>query len=390
MKTIYFDCFSGISGDMILGALIDAGVKQEDFQQELGKLNVEGYELKIETQSCNGITATDVAVILKHDHQHGRNLSDIKNIINSSKLSEWVKQKSMKTFEILAEAEAAVHNTEIQNIHFHEVGAIDAIIDIVGSFICLEKLEIEKVLCSPLIDGKGFITCHHGTLPVPVPAVMEIAKRKSVPIIQTDVDTELVTPTGISIITAISDGFGVMPMMVINGLGYGLGKRKTTRPNMLRVVIGELLENLKEEIYLLQANIDDMSPEVLGFVMEELMDQGALDVYFTPIFMKKNRPGTLLNVLCDRKDKQKISDYILRETTTIGLRFIKCEREKLERKSISVTTKYGEIGIKVSRRDNIVKVKAEYEDCKKVSLERKVPIIEVMKEAEIKAKENIE
>ena len=390
MRIIFFDCFSGISGDMILGALIDAGVKPEDFEKELGKLNVEGYDLKIDTNNSNGIAATDVAVILKHDHHHGRNLSDIEHIINSSELSTWVKQKSIKAFEILAEAESSVHNTDIENIHFHEVGAIDAIVDIVGSFICLEKLGVEKVLCSPLTDGRGFISCHHGILPVPVPAVMEIAKRNSVPIVQTDVDTELITPTGISIITAMSDGFGLIPEMVINGLGYGLGKRKTNKPNMLRVVIGEILESLKEEIYLIQANIDDMSPEVLGFVMEGLMNQGALDVYFTPIYMKKNRPGTLLNVLCAREYKLKISDYILRETTTIGLRFIRCDREKLERKSINVVTKYGEIGIKVSQRGSLAKVKPEYEDCKKVSLERKVPIIEVMKEAELKARENIE
>ncbi|MCX7841683.1 MAG: nickel pincer cofactor biosynthesis protein LarC [Clostridia bacterium] len=402
MKILYFDCFSGISGDMTLGALLDLGIDRDLFRNELGRLNLPGYEIHIEDVVKNGIKGIDVTVEIREDkgehaHQHGhnrhdhhshcekqhqehshtaRNLGDIEALIDSSDLKTSVKEFSKKVFREIARAEARVHNKGIDEVHFHEVGAVDSIVDIVGAAICLDILGADKVYSSALHEGKGFIECQHGLLPVPVPAVMEMLKDGKIPVITEDINTELVTPTGLGIIKCLAEGFGNMPPMTIDGAGYGTGKRETGRFNALRVVMGTSCEESKndEGIAVLETNIDDMSPEALGYAMEKLFEAGALDVFYTPVYMKKNRPAVMLTVISSKTDEERLAEVILKETSTLGVRSSKCKRYCMDRKIIKVNTPYGEVGVKTASRDGFRKFAPEYEDCREIAKRTGMPL----------------
>lgn len=406
MRAVYFDCFSGISGDMMLGALIDLGANPEKLLENLRKLDVRGYDIIIEKKESCGIVATDVKVILLneneveyghnhnnshnhhdnshnhgHNHNHGRNLSDIESIIDASSLTERVKYLSKNIFREIAKAEAKVHNKDICEVHFHEVGALDSIVDVVGVCICLELLGVEAVFSSPLKEGTGFINCQHGTLPVPVPAVMEMLKGSGIPVETQMINTELVTPTGIGIIKTLSRGFGLMPKMYVEGVGYGLGKRDTGRFNALRAVVGSLFEEeiLSNDVFLLEANIDDLAPQILGYTLDTLLENGALDVFFTPIYMKKNRPAQKLSVICEVKDEKKMADLIFRETSTIGIRKSRMERMVMERSIKTVETEYGPIRFKESKWGDTLRITPEYEDAKEIARQKGLPLIDVMR-----------
>ena len=405
MKALYFDCFSGISGDMTLGALIDLGIEEEVFLNEIKKLEIGGYNIKINKKLLNGITCTDVNVILDehahegqknqkgHHHSHARSLKDIEAIIDKSKLNQNVKDKSKKIFREIAQAEAKVHSKSIEEIHFHEVGAVDSIIDIVGASICIDLLKVEKIFSSPLHDGKGFIKCRHGQMPVPVPAVIEMLSSSEIPLITEDVETELITPTGIGIIKTISSGFGNMPAIKIEKVGYGTGKRNTGKFNALRIVMGEIKREQKnlEEIVVLETNIDDMSPEVAGFTMEKLFENGAYDVFFVPVYMKKNRPGTLLTVLSKIELEEKMVGIILSETSSIGVRRSVVQRYCMDRKSIKLKTALGDVRVKIASAEGIKKASVEYEDCKTISKNTGLPLRKVIDTAnETLKRHNIE
>lgn len=422
MKVLYFDCFSGISGDMVLGALIDLGINVEDFKRELGRLNLSGYDLVIDKKVKNSITVTDVDVNVhqyhehnhqendhnhshNHDHSHNhnhnqdhdhnynhnysdnynnghnheaRNLVDIESLIDASDLNNNVKQFSKKVFREIAFAEAKVHNKSVEEVHFHEVGAVDSIVDIVGTAICLDLLKIDRVYSSPLHDGTGFIECQHGRLPVPVPAVMEMLTNSNIPYVVEDINTELVTPTGIGIIKCLAQSFGNMPEISINKVGYGGGKRDTGRLNALRCIMGTMDENVSgDKVIVLNTNIDDMNPEILGFVMDRLFEAGALDVYYTPVYMKKNRPAVELTVLCEGEKEQLIVDKILKETTTLGIRKTITERYKMDRETVKVSTQYGEVRVKVSKFGELKKFAPEYEDCRQIALSKDLPLWKV-------------
>jgi uncharacterized protein (TIGR00299 family) protein len=400
LRALYFDCFSGVSGDMMLGALLDLGIDEKKFIEELNKLNLSGYKIVIEKKVKDSIAVTDVNVIVEgiedhnhhhdhdhhHDHNHhhhpSRNLKDIEKIINESNLKSNVKEFGIKVFKEIAKAEARVHNKEINEIHFHEVGAVDSIVDIMGVAICIDLLLVDKIYSSPLRDGNGFIKCQHGMLPVPVPAVMEMLKMSKIPYITEDVNTELVTPTGIALIKCLCSEYGVMPPMKIKKVGYGAGKREIGRFNGLRCVLGTLADELKkdDEIYVLETNIDDMNPELLGYVMEVLLERGAREVFYTPIYMKKNRPAVVLTVLTNEEMQDELSKIILRETSTLGIRKTICKRQTLNREEKSVMTKYGEIKVKISLAEGLKKVSPEYEDCKRLAKERNIPLWKVYDE----------
>ena len=338
MKILYYDCFCGISGDMNLAALIDLGVPKEYLVQELSKLNLNyEYEIKIEKSMKLGITGTRVDVILKdklkdkihiseqashehnHEQHHHRNLKDIEEIINSSDLSDKVKKLSLDMFMKVAEAEAKVHGKTLYEVHFHEVGAIDSIVDMVGAAICLDYLKVDKIIASPVQVGGGFVKCAHGIMPVPAPATTEILKN--IPINTGIVQFETTTPTGAAILAANAHEFTQKVDFSIKKIGYGIGHRDLEIPNVLRVYLGE--KESTEEVegqYILETNIDDMNPELYGYVEEKLFEVGALDVFKTPIFMKKGRPGIKLSVLTNEKVEKNVLDIIFEETTSIGVR----------------------------------------------------------------------
>ncbi|PYG86921.1 hypothetical protein LY28_02542 [Ruminiclostridium sufflavum DSM 19573] len=404
MRVLYFDCFSGISGDMALGALLDLGLEQKAFLNELKKLNISGYSVDIQKVVRNGISGTDVNIILEegvqenesrhfhrnngekecHGHSHNtqpeRNLTDIENIIAMSDLKPAVKAMSTKVFREIARAEAKVHGKDIDEIHFHEVGAIDSIVDIAGVCICIDMLGIERIYASELHDGKGFVKCAHGLLPVPVPAVMEMLCDSNIPLISENVPFELVTPTGMAILKMTCAGFGKMPPLSIERTGYGMGKRETGRFNALRTVVGTLYEQdmiPNEEISILETNIDNMSPEILGYTMEKLFDNGALDVYYTPIYMKKSRPSVMLTVLSKYGDEKKFSDIIFKETSTLGIRLSYSLRYCMNRELVKVDTQYGSVRVKVASSEHFMKFAPEYEDCKNIAVKTGMPINKV-------------
>jgi len=403
-KIAYFDCFSGISGDMTLGALVDAGLDQDELKNELAKLNLgDEYTLSFTKSEKHGITGTKANVTLSHNDEHShedpphenhhhhehRKLTEILELIDSSGLSQRVKETAKNVFDRLAQAEARIHNTTKDDVYLHEVSAVDSIVDIVGSAIGIKLLGIEEIFSSPLsLGGGGFVKCAHGILPVPVPATLELLKN--IPVRQTSIKKELVTPTGAAIISTLAKGFGSMPEMTIEQIGYGAGGRDLAeQPNMLRIVIGEKKNtagadlNSSDEITVLETNIDDMSPETYGYVMEKLFQEGALDVFFTPIFMKKNRPAIKLTVLTHSQNKEKICNCIISETTTFGVRFYETERKKLSREFVTVDTQYGEVRMKLGKLDDeVIKAMCEYEDCKRLAEENGVTIKSVYQAAE--------
>ncbi|MBV7272387.1 nickel pincer cofactor biosynthesis protein LarC [Clostridiaceae bacterium UIB06] len=394
MRILYYDCFSGISGDMNLGALIDLGIDTNYLINELSKLNVNEYRILVKKAVKNGIGGTKVDVILHHNHHddhshhhhehHHRNLKDIEYMIKSSKLNDNIKDISINIFKKVAEAEAQVHNKSIEEVHFHEVGAVDSIVDIVGAAICFDYLKVDKVICSTIEVGTGFVRCAHGTLPVPAPATAKILKN--IPI-RAKVPFEATTPTGAAIIAYLASEFTDSKDFIIKGMGYGIGcKENEDIPNVLRVFLAEKQDNstesfLQGEVEVIECNIDDMNPELYDYVMELLFKEGALDVYLTPIIMKKGRPGVKLSVIYNEENEEKIKEIILTNTTTLGLRKYKAQRSMLNREFSKVQTKYGEFTIKSSYYNGKrIKYKAEYDECKKAALEKGISINEIYKE----------
>ena len=317
-----------------------------------------------------------------------RNLHDIEKIINDSSLSAYVKTISLKIFREVALAEASVHGKTLEEVHFHEVGAIDSIVDIVGAAICLEMLAVDGVYASALHDGQGTIECAHGVMPVPVPAVMAMLKDSGIPLVIEDVNTELITPTGMAIVKSIAQSFGKMPSMEVESIGYGLGKRETGKFNALRAVVGEVgTRAFREKVVVIESNIDNTTPEIMGYTVERLLDAGALDVYQTPIYMKKNRLATLLGVICKEGEEESLAQIILSETGSIGVRIHNCERVILERTSVAVSTEFGDACVKKTTIKNVqqrtgtncTKTAPEYEDCRRLAIESGVPLREVYK-----------
>lgn len=379
MRVLYYDCFSGISGDMNLGALLDLGVEEEYLRQELSKLSLNfAFKLVIEKASKMGISGTKVSVKLipqwhahPHTHEH-RTFKSIEAIINASTLAQSIKERSLKMFWTVALAEGKIHGKAPDEVGFHEVGAIDSIVDIVGASICLDALHVKKIIASKIELGGGFVMCAHGTLPVPAPATVEILQN--VPVSLNRVPFETTTPTGAAILKANVDAYEAKPSLAIEKIGYGIGHKDFSIPNVLRVYLGEEEERMDEEV-ILETNIDDMSPEILSFVQERLFEAGVKDVYTTAITTKKNRLGVKLSVLVSLDKEAEAKRIIFSETTSIGLRRSLVQKIALERNVLHVKTPYGEISVKCAYFEGKrVKYKAEYEECKKAAREHNVPI----------------
>ncbi len=375
MTIAYFDCFAGISGDMTLGALIDAGVDPGLLKDGLAALGLSGYRIEVGRKTAGYIEATDVRVVLDETHHpHNRRLTDIMEIIRGAGISEEVKRTAEGIFRRLAQAEGRVHGSSPEEVHFHEVGALDAIVDIVGAALCLEILGWPKVVASPMPTFHGYVKGAHGVFPLPAPATAEILR--GVPWRKLDVEGELVTPTGAAIIREIAAEFGPLPAMRVDRIGYGAGKSAFDMPNALRVMIGqETAQHSPSTVALVETNIDDLNPQFYETAMERLFAAGALDVFLTSIQMKKNRPGTLLSVICEPAGTDAIANLILAETSTLGVRISRWERICLERRWEEVATEFGKIRIKIGEREGkVITTSPEYEDCKRAAAEHGVPI----------------
>ena len=432
MKSLYLDIFSGISGDMFIGALIDLGVDAHQLEHEVEKLGLEGYHLHVSRQQRAHIAGTKFDVDLEHehkarsarkhahahhhgdehahghdhdhdhhhddhdhhddceDHHHGRTFADIKELIHHSRLSDWVKQKAVAVFERVAVAEGKIHGKPASEVHFHEVGAVDSIVDIVGTCVALELLGKPRVLAAPVVDGTGWVNCAHGRYPVPTPATLEILGARKVPVSQCDEPHELITPTGAALLAEFAEDFGPMLGLAPIKVGYGLGTRENkTRPNVLRAVLCEETSVSvtshdweTDTVVVLQTNLDDANAEILGAFVEKALAQGALDVFHTPIQMKKNRPGVLLSLLCAEADADKFSELMLRETTAFGIRRHVAERRKLRREFATVCTKYGEVAVKLGKLDGqTIQAAPEYESCRRLAEQAKVPLKQVYEAA---------
>jgi len=384
MKLAYFDCFSGISGDMTLGALVDAGVPLDHLRDQLRGLEVPGWELSSEKVWKNGMSSTYVRVKTEDQSKH-RSLSTILDILQKSNLSPRVCDQASAIFRKLGEAEASVHDVPIEKIHFHEVGAVDAIVDIVGACIGFESLGIEQFACSPLNVGGGTAKMAHGVLPVPAPATAKLLQ--GAPTYSNGVEKELVTPTGAAIVATLCTTFGAQPPMAVFAIGYGAGTADIEgQPNVLRIMVGETVEKtiagFDEEISVIEVNLDDMNPQIYGYFQEKALAAGALDVYTTPVQMKKNRPGMLLTLLCRPQDTAALMDLVFAETTTFGARTYRAQRRVLPRESVNVHTQFGDVRVKISRINGHIRHAApEFEDCKKLAEEKHVPLHQVMDEA---------
>jgi pyridinium-3,5-bisthiocarboxylic acid mononucleotide nickel chelatase len=384
MKLVFFDCFSGVSGDMVLGALIDGGVSLEQLSSELRALPISGWTITAEKVWKNGIAATQVKVQAE-DKQIHRSLNTILDMIGKSFLPTSVQQSAAAIFRNLGVAEAAVHAVPLDKVHFHEVGAVDAIVDIVGACIGLAALGIETFACSPLNVGGGTAKMAHGVLPVPAPATARLLLGK--PTYSSGVQRELVTPTGAAIVASLCTTFGSQPPMTVSAIGYGAAAADLEgQPNVLRLMIGDAVENSafgsQETIRVLEVNIDDMNPQIFGYFLEKALAVGALDVYATPIQMKKSRPGMLITVLCKPADEQKFQEMLFAETTTLGVRTYTAERCILPRQWEMVVTRFGEVRVKVARVHGIVRqASPEFEDCRKLAEAKNVPLVEIMEEA---------
>jgi len=452
MKTLYLDIFSGISGDMFIGALIDLGVDAHDLEHELEKLKLEGYHLHVSRAHKAAIEGVKFDVHLahehshehmhagglththshsheehhhahehphphqhddegdhdheqqhhheddqdahqhehshhhhgeqEHEHSHGRNFSEIKKLISSSRLSDWVKGKSIAVFHRIAIAEGKIHGLPPEEVHFHEVGAVDSIVDIVGACIGLELLDKPRVLASPVVEGTGWINCAHGRFPMPAPATLAILGYRGIPVTQCDEPHELITPTGAALLAEFVEEFAPMRDLVAEKIGFGLGARDNkTRPNVLRAILGRTASAKSKHdwdidtIAVLETNLDDINPEILGHFVESALCAEALDVFHTPIQMKKNRPGVLLTILCAETDADKFTEMILRETSSFGVRRHTAERRKLAREFASVKTAYGEVTIKLGKLDGkVIQESPEFESCKKLARTAKVPL----------------
>lgn len=395
-QTLYLECYSGISGDMMTAALLDLGADEKVLSEALESLPVKGVRTEVRRVSKAGLDACDFHVILdhehenhdhdmeylhghSHDHSHGdhghhshdhehRGLAEILEILCRAQITDGAREKAVRIFEILAEAEAKAHGTSIEKVHFHEVGAVDSIVDITAAAVCLDNLQIDKVIIPVLCEGSGSVRCQHGVIPVPVPAVTAVTSKYSIPLHMTDVQGELVTPTGAAIAAAIRTSARLPERFVIEKTGIGAGKREYERPSLLRAMLIRETEDgsAGDYIYKLESNIDDCIGEALGYVMERLMKAGARDVHYTPVFMKKNRPAYQLNVICKEEDIEKLEGIIFRETTTIGIRRQKMERSVLKRQVKTVKTSLGEARIKVCFMENGMRAYPEYESVREL------------------------
>jgi pyridinium-3,5-bisthiocarboxylic acid mononucleotide nickel chelatase len=411
MRIAYLDCFSGISGDMFLGALVDAGVSPKLLEDAVQALDI-GAQLQISRVTRGGISATKVDVYThgekdlprevfqaqqahhhahEHDHQHGRCLKEICEIINRAAIRATAKQTAIKIFQALGQAEAEIHNTTIDKVHFHEVGAVDAMVDIVCAAVGAESLAIEEWICSPLNVGGGTVKCAHGTLPVPAPATLKLLRNA--PVYSSGPQVELVTPTGAAIVKTLCIRFASFPAMKIDKAGYGAGTREfPDHPNLLRLTVGEATlgeaavakgaREGNEKITVLEANLDDLSPQVLAYASERLLTEGALDVFSVPVQMKKGRPGALLTVLAKTEDADRLTKLIFAETTTLGVRRREEQRQTLSRRWQTVDTSWGPVRIKIANMNGTVANYApEYEDCRALAESQHVPLRTVMQEA---------
>jgi len=383
MRVAYFDCFAGAAGDMILGALLDAGLPLAQLQEEIAKLKLDNYSIDASRVVKKGIAGTRALITIDQDHHghHHRHFSHIQEIIGTSELDDVVRARSISIFKRLAEAEAHVHNTDVESVHFHEVGAMDAIIDVVGAVVGLHLLGIEKIICSPMHVGSGTVTCAHGVLPVPAPATALLVIGK--PVYATGVKGELLTPTGAAILTTLCSDFGPMPGMTIEHIGYGAGTSDPEIPNLLRVSIGtmpcEAAGLSSEQVAVIETNVDDMTPQIYDWLIEKTLGMGALDIFLTPAQMKKNRPGTLITITCNPRDVSRFAELLITETTSIGIRWRIENRLKAEREIKEIETPYGKIHVKYAGiGEKIVNVSPEYEDCKKAAREYDVPLKKIL------------
>ncbi len=403
MTTLYLDLFGGISGDMFLGAMIDLGADPARLEQELAKLHLPGWALEVSRDSRGGVAGVRVEVHLdeeahhhhgeKHEHDapghdhgnhHGRSFMEIRRIIEASALSAWVKEKSVSVFRRVAVAEGRIHGRSPDEVHFHEVGALDSILDTVGGCVALELLGRPRVFASAVLEGTGSVQCAHGRLPLPAPATLEILAERGVRLEQCDEPHELVTPTGAALLAEFASSFGPMRGMAPAKIGYGLGSRQhQTRPNVLRAVLGreaaaEGHDWETDHVTVLETNLDDVSSEILGGLVEKALAAGALDVFHTPIQMKKSRPGVLLTVLCETGEADRFTELLLRETTAFGVRRTTAERRKLRREIVPVQTAYGAVAVKLGRLDGqVVQAAPEYESCRQAAAAHDVPLKQV-------------
>lgn len=409
-KILYFDCFAGISGDMVVGALLDLGVDADRLRRQLEGLKLDGYQIEIKRNHKMGLWGTDFRVLLEsarehehtyehndhqehahtheqaHTHEHKpqpvhvhahehRKLQDITKLLAESHLPEKVKKRSLDIFHLIAAAEGRIHGISPDEVHFHEVGAIDSIVDVVSACICIHELGIDKVYASPLHLGEGFVHCAHGLIPVPAPAVLETLK--GVAVYTTGLRSELVTPTGAAIIKNLAQSFGPIPEMRVEKIGYGLADRDLEIPNMLRVIQAQM-ESSSEKVWMLECNMDDMNSQYYSHLFPLFMERGALDVYLTPVIMKKNRPGICLSVLCEESRMDAMEEIIWRETTTLGIRRKAAERRVLEREFVAVETCWGPVSFKLAyHQGRLLKYAPEYEDIHRIACEHKVPLPEV-------------
>jgi uncharacterized protein (TIGR00299 family) protein len=382
MTSLYYDCFAGISGDMNLGALLDLGVEEAALRANLGRLGLEGYTLRIGPESRGGIAGTRVEVLVDADAgRSARHLSAVRELIGSSGLGRRMETFSLAVFERLAAAEARVHGIGIDEVHFHELGAVDALVDVVGAAICLEQLGWPPVIGSWVELGSGFVDCAHGRLPVPAPATLELLR--DVPTRCGGVSFEATTPTGAAILTTAAERFDPQGQIIPRRIGYGVGGREGPLPNLLRVLVADPLPGRCEELSLLESNIDDMSPELYPHLLDRLLASGARDAWIAPVVMKKGRPGISLSVLCEGRDEHTMTRLLFAETTTLGVRRSTVFRYALERTMQSLETPFGPVPVKVALQpDGSRRAKPEYEVCRSIALERDLPLREVYRELE--------
>lgn len=381
MRIGYFDCFSGASGDMILGALIDVGLSQKKLKEELDKLNIPTVQVKVKKINKAGILATKVNIEGRKEEKHHRNLKEIIEIVEKSYIASEVKEKSIDIFKRIAQAEAKIHGLPVEEIHFHEIGGLDSVVDVVFSVWGVHELGLEEIYVSRINVGTGFVKCEHGILPVPAPATLLLMKNK--PVYSTGVERELLTPTGAAILSSLGSHFGHLPEMNIEKVGYGAGKDDLPQPNVLRLIIGSSLSNaVKERVVIIETNIDDMNPQFYDYIMEKLFDLGAREVFLTPVIMKKNRPATLLSIISSSEKSNSIIGFLMKETTTIGVRWHEEERLCAERKIITVKTKYGNLRFKLARWEGEpINLSPEYEDCKRLAIKKGISIKKIFDEA---------
>ncbi|HET9400970.1 MAG TPA: nickel pincer cofactor biosynthesis protein LarC [Candidatus Acidoferrales bacterium] len=384
MKLAYFDCFSGISGDMVLGALVDAGCPLPEIEAGLRKLELRGWKISGDRVKRAGIAATKISVETEETHHH-RGFSLIANKIEKAGLAPRAAERAIAIFRHLGESEARIHGVDLEKVHFHEVGAADSIVDIVGSAIGFEILGIERFACSALNFGGGTVQAAHGTMPVPAPATADLLRGK--PTYSSGIQKELVTPTGAAIVSTLCDSFGSHPAMMSSAIGYGAGAADfKEHANVLRITIGESLEQhtsaWDERITVIEANLDDMNPQIYGYFAEKALAAGALDVFAAPVQMKKNRPGMLVTLLCAPNDADRLADLLFSETTTIGLRSYEARRRVLARESVEVTTPHGPVKMKVARLNgHVLNAAPEFDDCRRIATEKNVPLKQILAEA---------